>query len=655
MKQHTDKNIVGTRLIALVMLFTSFLLTGCVSVQKPDLVPTSLSFDGDSVLHVSFANQGEAEVPSNKGNLAIFIDGRRLGTYQFGILSNQSFRPPGGSLDIRTNFRMSGEHRRVAIAIDTENEIDESNEYQNTLSRTLTPPAKNGPNYIVSDLSLNPSNALQIQVKNIGPANSPANRQVKLRVIINEATVADLTPTLPLLTANGGTTIITPSPPISISTNSTVRVLLNANHMLHDIDSTNNIRQEILPSGPSLSIYDALLNNSRIANNIIWQGSGGTAPDYIRNYTQWADIQKQELNTALLQLERGENPTISAPPPTANGLHINGYDAWRIYLAHVAQTLWIDAHQKVPWRLTDLTDEQLNYLLDSRNLVTMLPPVSTNIYLFSQYVGGNVTAWNPKIGYEFLVNFGLIRTTPLETIHAFSDWARAHFIHISSDDLYQDLYGYNGPPAADRVLYPLENKRHIIAGCWGVTGLYAAVLRSVNIPVKNLQITLRVDNNHSSPVFLSVDKQLPHGDDTHGGMMVTSGNAVPISEVFFSTAEVNNRFINPSIDCVNGNCNSVGNQADYNLTQYHWSLQFQHVADFPLYEYARGGNAHLNELLIGPKINGNPLFVKPFFDAPDRAAKIAAVVATLTEIGNGDIEAGKAKVIARYERFYQNR
>jgi hypothetical protein len=654
MKKDTHKKIVGMRAITLVTLFMSFLLTGCFDDQKPDLVPTELSFDGESVLHVTFANQGEAEVPSDKGNLAIFIDGRRVGTYQFGILSNQSFRPPGGSLDIRTNFRMSGEHRRVAIAIDTNNEIDESNEFQNTLSHTLTPPAQNGPDYIVSDLSLNPSNALQIQVKNIGPADSPANRQVKLRVIDNETTVADLTPTLPLLSANGGTTVITPNPPISINANSTVRALLNTYHMLHDIDNTNNIRQELLPSGPSLSIYEPLLNNSRIANNIIWQGSGGTAPDYIRNYTQWADIQKQELNTALLQLERGENPTISAPPPTANGLHINGYDAWRIYLAHVAQTLWIDAHQKVPWRLTDLTDEQLSYLLDSRNLVTMLPPVST-IYLFSEYIIGRVTAWNPKISYEFLNNLGLIRTTQLETIHAFSNWARAHFIHISSGDLYQDLYGYNGPPAADRVLYPLENKRHIIAGCWGVTGLYSAVLRSVNIPVRNTQITLRLDNNHSSPLFLSVDKQLPHGDDTHGGMMVASGNAVPISEVFFSTTEVNNRFINPSIDCVSGNCNSVGNQADYNLTQYHWSLQFQHMADFPLYEYARGGNAHLDNLLIGPKINGSPLFVKPFFESTDRVAMIAAVVTTLTEIGDGDIEAGKAKVIARYERFNQNR
>jgi hypothetical protein len=647
--------MTSLRSIFFATLLTSLLLTGCDEDQKPDLVPTDLSFDDDSVLHVTFANQGQGEVPSSKGNLAIFIDGRWLGTYKFSVISNESYRPPGGSLDIRTNFRMSGENRRVAIAVDTENEIDESNEFQNTLSRTLTPLSQSGPDYIVSDLSVNPSGALQIQVRNVGPANSPVNRQIRLRVIVNEATVADLTPTLPLLTANGGTTVINPSPPITISANSTIRVLLNTEHILHDIDSTNNVRQEVLPSGPSLSIYDALLSNSRIASNIVWQGAGGNPPDHISNYTQWSDTQKQELNASLLDLERGMNPTIPAPPPVTSGRYITGYDAWRIYLAHVAQSLWVDVHGKVPWRLVDLTDEQLSYLLDSRTLVTMLPPVSTNLYLFSEPIIGNVTAWNPKVSYEFLDNFRLIRATPLDTIHAFSNWARAHLIHISGGDLYEDLYGYSGPPAADRVLYALQGKRNIVAGCWGMTGLYAAVLRSVNIPVKQAELTLRVDNDHSSPVFLSVDKQLPHGDDTYSGMMTATGNPVPISDIFFSTAEVNTQFINPSIDCVSGNCNSVGNQADYNLTRYHWSLQFQHMSDFALYEYARAGSAHLNDVLIGPKINNNRLFVKALFDTADRAAKIAAVVVKLTEIGNGDIEAGKAKVIERYERFWQNR
>jgi hypothetical protein len=147
-----------------------------VVAPKPDLIPGALSFDSSNLLNVTLKNEGVGEVPANVGHLAIFIEGRLADYIGFQSLSDQSFRSPGFSQTIPTNLRMSGSNRRIAVFVDLDNEIEESNEFQNTLSRTMTPPAINGPDLILNAIKLTPENELRVIVKNIGSADSPSGQ-----------------------------------------------------------------------------------------------------------------------------------------------------------------------------------------------------------------------------------------------------------------------------------------------------------------------------------------------------------------------------------------------------------------------------------------------------------------------------------------------
>ena len=77
---------------------------------------------------------------------------------------------------------------------------------------------------------------------------------------------------------------------------------------------------------------------------------------------------------------------------------------------------------------------------------------------------GATTAWNPRVGYEFLRVLGLLRGTEEETIYAFTEWGRAYLRHINTAD--DDVYGYTGFAPPDRCLYALAGRDHVAAGRW---------------------------------------------------------------------------------------------------------------------------------------------------------------------------------------------
>jgi len=193
-----------TRLLPLgAALLLGLAAAGCAPVS--DLIVKDLSLDPQNRLTVTFKNEGKGEVPANKGVLSIHIDGRSVGGYALGNLADQSFRTPGGSVTIPTNFRIAGANRRISAFVDSQREIVEANEFQNTVSGTFTPPGLSGPDFIVSDLSLTSADHLRIQVRNIGTAASPASFGVRIRVIVNNSVAADLTPSLPALAAGSKT------------------------------------------------------------------------------------------------------------------------------------------------------------------------------------------------------------------------------------------------------------------------------------------------------------------------------------------------------------------------------------------------------------------------------------------------------------------
>jgi hypothetical protein len=654
-----DRKIFQILFISLSICF-HVLSASAQPANKPDLIPKEIFFDTDNFLKVTLKNEGEGEVPVHQGKLLIFIDGYRGGDYRFENLADQSFRLPGGSSTLRTSLRIGGKNRRIAVQIDPENQVDESNEIQNTLSRTFTPPVITGPDFIITELRLvsgpplktETRYSLRVRVKNIGSANSPANLRIRLKVAINNRMVADLTRRLPALNAGVGSTAINIEPtthvlqPIrpGIGRKAKMRVELSTYHLFDEIDNTNNIREEILPGGPSMAPYTALLSLPKIKDNIGWEGSNGTIW-----YSDWTESQKADLNNAILALEKSEHQALRTAC-FLEGLYISADDAWKIYLAHIAQSLWVEAHGVVPWRLADFSDVQLMYLLDSYSLLRY--ESATNRYFFDVMPLGRVTAWNPRICYEFLSKMKMIKSTQLETLYALTDWMRGHLIHIVSGENNSDLFGYEGLPPVDKVLYPLKGKLHKTAGCWGTSGLYGAVLRSINIPVKHQTIHLLNDLVHSRPEFPSVDRSIPHGDDPYTATLIPSGAVIPSSKMFYTLSEMATKFINPAVDCVGNQCNTIGDQASYNSSKDQWqlltsmaihSLRVCPIRRWIFNDHCGRGSAEVSEL------------VKPYFTDAEILTMVTVVENKVREIGGGNLDTGKSKVLARFNRFLENK
>jgi hypothetical protein len=143
----------------------------------------------------------------------------------------------------------------------------------------------------------------------------------------------------------------------------------------------------------------------------------------------------------------------------------------------------------------------------------------------------------------------LVRSDQWSTIQAVVDWCRANLVHItgfdsdprggpfaSQADQYHYIYGYRGLPRVDKMIYPLPGRRHVTDGCWGTDGFLAAVLRTVNIPVRHGRTNFR-DGSHSRAEFFTVGQNLAHGDDPYNATVRLGINNVPIHRIFYSDAQ----------------------------------------------------------------------------------------------------------------------
>lgn len=634
---------------SLVFIGLSFILLASCEATKFDVAPKDIFIDGNNRMVIVFGNEGNAELPANKGNITMLIDGKRVGTYAFKNLSDQSYREVGSSDTIETNFRLAGNFRRLGIAVDTRDKINETNERQNTFTRTLNPPAIAGPDFVVSDLDTDDSDKLRIVVKNIGNATSSSNFEVKVRIIVNGTVATDLTPILPSLAPNEDFTIV-PAVPISLTGNSEVRVLLNTYHFFDEIDDTNNVREERLPSGPSYSAYSLLMGDPKIETNIVWEDASGT-----RNYGEWTSGMQNDLRNAIMRLESGLDQPTTSPPAVRLERYIARNDAWQLFIEHIAQSLWVEKNNLVPWSILDMSDAELDYLLDSRKLLAYND--GNNSYFFSHGLMGANTSWNPQINYWFLKGFDMIKSDQKYTVFALTEWMRAHLIHISYGQTYLDLYGYAGLPPTDKILYPLEGKRHITAGCWGTSGLYASILRSVNIPVVHARTGFGPSSaRHSRPFFPTIDLSMPHADDPYNRILNPSGNVIPVSEIFYTSAEMNTKFLRPTVDCDGSDCNSVGEQASYNRIKEHLSNARLYRADYLLYYFARNGEGYVLDMLRGPRRGGTvEEYAVPYFNLSERTTIVSEIKDYLRELGEGNIELGKSIVIERSNKFNRNK
>jgi hypothetical protein len=287
--------------------------------------------------------------------------------------------------------------------------------------------------------------------------------------------------------------------------------------------------------------YLPLIKTAAIRSALVISGSSN------RNYDSWTEVEKLQLREFIYLLETGKPLPISGVPALTADTFMSNCDAIKIYMAHVAQCLWVDANNKVSWKLAAATTNHLTHLFDMRKLYQF---TAGSGYSFDFGVMGAVTQWSPGISYKFLKDNGMIKADMWETIKAVAEWVRANLLHIAGfatdtidgpfatqQDQWQFLFGYRGLPPTDKMITPLPGKKHITNGCWGTDGFLAAVLRTVNIPVKHGRSNFS-GNNHSRAEFFTVGKNLGHGDDPYNGWVRLGINNVPIQRVFYSDAEI---------------------------------------------------------------------------------------------------------------------
>lgn len=287
--------------------------------------------------------------------------------------------------------------------------------------------------------------------------------------------------------------------------------------------------------------YALLLSTPKIRAAMVFEDSKGALI-----YDQWSEARKTQLREWLALRDAGQPLPISGPPALDEQKTMRHCSAWKIYLAHVVQSLWVDASGLVPWKLRDANAEALEHLLDSRKLLHFGP----DGHKFSSSVMGQVTQWSPQFSWDFLVGEGLLDTSHWKTIRRVTDWVRSNLRHITGfmndndggpfetqEDQWEYIFGYRGPPPVNRMIEPLPDRDNITHGCWGTDGFLAAVLRTANIPVRHGRSQLS-NGNHSRAEFFSVGWNLCHGDDPYNAMVGEGVNNVPIQHIFMSNSEL---------------------------------------------------------------------------------------------------------------------
>ncbi|MBI4912001.1 MAG: hypothetical protein HY823_04630 [Acidobacteria bacterium] len=212
---------------------------------------------------------------------------------------------------------------------------------------------------------------------------------------------------------------------------------------------------------------------------------------------------------------------------------------WRLYLGHVAFSLYLELTQQVPWSVTTYDAESLRTLFDSSSMAWnygLTIDISTECYSMGvdpwhipAKVGNNLpfTAFAPpRWTFPWLRQSGLIGETRLDSICRVLDWMRFNMEHVLDAGgyaWYEGVWGYRGYPPLSAVVngtvdshYPQYGSRHWTEGCHGSVGFLCEVLRALNIPVRPVWVLGPVlTSGHEQACFQSEKLYLGHGDDPY--------------------------------------------------------------------------------------------------------------------------------------------
>ena len=275
-----------------------------------------------------------------------------------------------------------------------------------------------------------------------------------------------------------------------------------------------------------------LEENATIANAITWNGG---------QWRAWPDSRREELRSMFQTVRNWRaigfgpwpGPAFVEPPVNLEAPFlsdseletvIDSDEARRRYLAQIAVMLASEIDAWVPWSLRDYSSAVLEEMFRS-DLNQYLPGTGGHI------ISGGLTPAHVATIYRFFLDEGIIGATPVETIARLLEWCRDHMEHyynfLPPDDLpareqYEMFWHYSGFPPVARIIegtvasdprFPGAPPRSWTAGCTGTTRFLRAVLRVLNIPVR--EIIRPETGGHAIPFFAGEGLYLSHGDDPY--------------------------------------------------------------------------------------------------------------------------------------------
>lgn len=285
---------------------------------------------------------------------------------------------------------------------------------------------------------------------------------------------------------------------------------------------------------PNLDAWLRKPGQRRIATAIRWQDAIGTS-----NYLDWPKDRRRSLRRYFQKIWKNRKLKLVDPPPNelASVLLDNddprrtvlrGIHALSLFLAYVAHSLVLELSRpkRVDWSVRGYGKESLRALFDGTWMFrSSVDPSGTATYEvnFSK-IGLGVPA-PPDLLFAFIRPY--IQSTRLKTIDSLISWCRDYLKHFFGNFAIADMeeyWNYRGAPPVSRVIEgtsrkskvtdPEELPRNWTAGCHGTAALLHAVLRSVNIPVRRVELTC--DNLEHSLVHFMVDQRyLSHADDPY--------------------------------------------------------------------------------------------------------------------------------------------
>ena len=297
-----------------------------------------------------------------------------------------------------------------------------------------------------------------------------------------------------------------------------------------------------------------LTQHSFISETIRWEDFNGN-----KAYSNWSATQKADLLKMYRKVWNNEPLGLIDPPPNiANPADaeyartvLSKDHAWPLFLAHVAHSLVVETGKWVSWSLTEYSQEELLELFDGSRMFRF----DNNLRGYELKHKG--TPAPPDFTFDFLDTNNIVAEDRLQTIGNLLDWCRSNMIHFLGGFNAKNMEGhwqYRGLTPISLVIsgttgvfYPSKKgdtsppraiSGHYTAGCWGTTAFLRAVLRVVNIPVKEATA-----DGHALPYFMSEGKYLSHGDDPYGQLSSNREShhphPFPVEELFIDQSTYN--------------------------------------------------------------------------------------------------------------------